>query len=93
MTLFLRCDSDGWRRAKETSQREEVVETFPVWERGGGEGREGQSHRGSGRVLFGWRRAARQNHWGVEDEEGGKNGCFQFTEKETRLFNQPNNEA
>lgn len=79
---------------KETSQRGEVAETFPnPGERGRGEGREGQSHRGWGRVLFGWRRAAKQNHRGVEHEEGGENGCFQFTGKETRPFYQPNNEA
>lgn len=77
---------------EESSQRGEVAETFPISKRGGGEGREGQSRRGSGRVLAGDALPGKTTR-GVEDEEGGKNGCFQFTGKETRPCYQPNDEA
>lgn len=94
MTLFLRSDSDSGGGGRGDEPEGRSGGNFSNPEEGGGcEGREGQSHSGSSWVLFGWRYTPRQNHWGVENEEGNENGCFQFTEKTTRPFYQPNNEA
>lgn len=96
MTLFLRCDSDsgGGERGDEPEGRSGGNFSNP--ERGGGEGRKGQSDGGrTGFCLAGHALAGKTagGVGGVEDEKGDENGCFQFTGSETRPFYQPNNEA
>lgn len=79
---------------EETSQRREVAETFPIPGREEVcEGREGQSHSGSGWVLLAGVALPGKTTGRVENKEGGENGCFQFTGKGTQPFYQTNNEA